>query len=142
LPFAGASCSKAPLSVSFPFHRQDEDIVHVLSSFDFRAWEISFHSSALCRIRRNVRRAQLAFAAEPGNFNCSAQSPGVWSTFNLATDVSFSSRQLLRVKLPRFVFESRIANPIEKAIRKLVENKRFGRKWIGSFDHRSQFQAR
>jgi hypothetical protein len=33
----------------------------------FGAWPITFHSSALCSIRRNVRKAQLAFAAEPGN---------------------------------------------------------------------------
>ena len=41
----------------------------------FGAWPTSFHSSALCSIRRNVRKAQLAFAAEPGNVNRSAQSP-------------------------------------------------------------------
>jgi len=52
-----------------------------------------FHSSALCSIRRNVRKAQLAFAAEPGNFNC---SPVTWSTLNIATDVDFSNRHPLR----------------------------------------------
>ena len=62
----------------------------------FGAWPITFHSSALCSIRRNVRRAQLALAAEPGNFNCSAQSPVIWSTLNIATGVDFSSRQPLR----------------------------------------------
>jgi hypothetical protein len=62
----------------------------------FGAWAITFHSSALCSIRRNVRKAQVAFAAEPGNFNCSAQSPEIWSTLNIATDVDFSNRQPLR----------------------------------------------
>lgn len=60
------------------------------------AWPIILHSSALCSIRRNVRKAQLAFAAEPGNFNCSAQSPVIWSTLNTATDVDFNNRQPLR----------------------------------------------
>jgi len=62
----------------------------------FGAWAITFHSSALCSIRRNVRKAQLAFAAEPGNVNCSEQSPVIWSIRNSVTDVAFSNRQLLR----------------------------------------------
>jgi len=62
----------------------------------FGAWTITFHSSALCSIRRNVRKAQLAFATEPGNVNCSAPSPVIWSSLNVATDVDFSNRQPLR----------------------------------------------
>jgi len=50
----------------------------------------------LCRIRLNVRKAQLAFAAEPGNFNCSAKSPVIWLTRKPATGVAFTSRQPLR----------------------------------------------
>jgi hypothetical protein len=46
-------------------------------------------------MRRNVRKAQLAFAAERGNFNFSAQSPVIWSTLNIGTDVDFSNRQPL-----------------------------------------------
>lgn len=62
----------------------------------FGAWPITFHSSALCSIRRNVLKAQLAFAAEPGNFNCSAKSPVIWSTRKPATGVALSRRQPLR----------------------------------------------
>jgi len=62
----------------------------------FGAWLITFYSCALCSIRRNVRNAQLAFAAEPGNLNCSEQSPVIWSIRNSVTDVAFSNRQLLR----------------------------------------------
>lgn len=58
----------------------------------FGAWPSTFHSSALCSIRRGVLKAQLAFAAEPGNFNCSAKSPMIWSTRKPATDVALSRR--------------------------------------------------
>lgn len=60
------------------------------------AWPITFHSSALCSIRRSVRKAQLAFAAEPAKFSCSVQSPVIWSIRNTATDVACSNRQPLR----------------------------------------------
>ena len=62
----------------------------------FGAWPITFHSSALCSIRRNVLKAQLAFAAEPGNFNCSAKSPVIWLNRKPATGVALSRRQPLR----------------------------------------------
>jgi hypothetical protein len=43
--------------------------------FDFRS--VAYHLPLLCFVQHSsqFRKAQLAFAAEPGNFNCSAQSP-------------------------------------------------------------------
>jgi hypothetical protein len=68
----------------------------LLHHFDFGAWPIIFHSSALWSIRRSVRKPQLAFAVEPGNFDCSAQSPVIWFTRTSTTGVAFSSRHPLR----------------------------------------------
>jgi hypothetical protein len=97
----GASCKPSlPSSVSFPLHRQDEDVDR--DSFIiliFGAWPITFHSSALCSMRRNVLKAQLAFAAEPGNFNCSAKSPVIGSTRKPATGVALSRPPLLTLFL-------------------------------------------
>jgi len=68
----------------------------LLHHLDLRSVTDHLHSSALCSIRLNVRKAQLAFAAEPGNFNCSAKSPVIWLTRKPATGVAFTSRQPLR----------------------------------------------
>ena len=54
-----------------------------------------FHSSALCSIRRNVLKAQLAFAAEPGNFNCRRNLRDLVDS-QPATGVALSRRQPLR----------------------------------------------
>jgi hypothetical protein len=56
--------------------------------FDFRS--VADHLPFL----RFVQHSSIA--AEPGNFNCSAQSPVIWSTLNIATDVDFNNRQPLR----------------------------------------------
>lgn len=50
--------------------------------FDF--WSVAAHLPLLrlCNIRRSVSKARLAFAAEPGKFNRSTQSPVIQSTLN------------------------------------------------------------
>jgi hypothetical protein len=52
------------------------------------------------------------------------------------------AKMLLGVIAIPFTSRSAIVYPIEKAISKLLGSSGFGWKWIGSFHHRSQFQAR
>jgi hypothetical protein len=46
----------------------------------FGTWLITFIPPLCEAFVAMFRKAQLAFAAEPGNLNCSAQSPVIWST--------------------------------------------------------------
>ena len=64
--------------------------------FDFRSGTDHLPLLRLCSIRRNVRKAQWAFAAEAGNVNCSAQSPVIWLMRTAATHVTFSNRHPFR----------------------------------------------
>jgi hypothetical protein len=122
------AASQSP-SDQFPFRFMVKTKVSFMLFHHFNFRRVADHLPLLRFVQhscRNVRKAQFAFAAEPGNFNCSAQSPVIWLALNIALDVDFSNRQQLGQDFLVFLFESAVVHPVEKAVSKLLENSRFG----------------
>ena len=93
----GAPVASQSSRYQFPFRFIVKTKVSSMLFHHFYFRSMADHHPLLRFVQHSSQCSQSAVGiCEPGNFNCSAQSPVIWSTLNIATHVDFSNRQPLR----------------------------------------------